>query len=71
MPDALKALFGLLLDPVFATCLVVALISAVAFFKGRKSQSRGLDLTLIALFALTAGAALFFLVMAVLFGPAP
>jgi hypothetical protein len=71
MPDTIKALLGLLLDPVFATCLVVASVSAIAFFKGKDTRTKGMSIALIALFLLTAAAALFFIVMAVLFGPVP
>jgi hypothetical protein len=73
MPDTLKALFALLLDPLFATCLVVAVISALSLRRMKKSQTltTGIKITLIILFALTALAVLFFSSMAVIFGPVP
>ena len=71
MLDNLNVLPRLLLDPLFATCLVVAAVSAVSFAKGRKERSltKGLRAGLIALFVLTAGVVLLTAAMAVIFGP--
>ncbi|MCL1807545.1 MAG: hypothetical protein FWG31_07580 [Oscillospiraceae bacterium] len=56
MPDGIgDALLRLLLNPVFAACGVVAFVAALTFWKGRKTQSKGMKAALIALFSLTAG----------------
>jgi hypothetical protein len=55
----------LLLNPVFVTCGVVAFVTALSFWKGRKSYSKGMKAALIALFSLTAGFDLLILGLAV------
>ncbi|MDR0325148.1 MAG: hypothetical protein LBI19_03515 [Oscillospiraceae bacterium] len=73
MFDALKALPRLLLDPLTATCLVVAVVSAITFFKGRKEKTltKGMRAALIILFALTAGTVLLTVALVLVFGPPP
>jgi hypothetical protein len=69
MPDTVRALLGLLFDPVYATCLILAAVSAVMLFGRRGKRSRGEKAALFVLFVPSAAAVLFFSVMAVIFGP--
>ena len=73
MLDALIALPRLLLDPVFTTCLIVAVILAITYRNMRKAKTltTGLAIAMIAIFVLTAGAVLFTVVMLFIFGPPP
>ena len=64
-------MLGLLFDPIFATSLVLASVSAAVLFRKRSELTKGLRAALFALLALTALVVLFFLVMALLFGPVP
>jgi hypothetical protein len=71
MPDTIKALFGLFLDPIFTSASVIAAVAAIVFVKGRKTRSRGGGAALIALFVPAAALSLFMIIMSILHGLAP